>query len=143
MAETGTTAQIYEGGCLCGDIRYRVTGAAIFAAYCHCRSCTMASGAAPVAWATFEKGDFSFTDGRPAEHQSSPPVRRTFCPRCGSPLTYTHAERADHVDVTLATLDDPAGLAPLCHVWASEKRPWLALGDDLPRYKEWPGSDLA
>lgn len=143
MAETELTARSYEGGCLCGDVRYRVTGDAIFAAYCHCRSCTMSSGAALVAWATFEKRDFSFTKGRPAEHASSPPVRRTFCPRCGTALTYTHAERADQVDVTLVTLDDPAGLAPMCHVWVSNKRPWLVIGDDLPRYTEWPGSALA
>jgi len=143
MAETGMTTERYEGGCLCGEVRYRVTGAAIFAAYCHCRSCTMSSGAPLVGWATFDKGALTFTQGRPAEHASSPPVRRTFCPRCGSPLTYTHAERPDHVDVTLATIDDPAGIAPMCHVWVSQKRPWLVIGDDLPRYSEWPGSALA
>jgi hypothetical protein len=143
MAETGTTQPIYEGGCHCGEIRYRVTGVAIFAAYCHCRSCTMSSGAPVVGWATFDEKSFAFTKGRPAERLSSPPVRRTFCPTCGSALTYTHAERPDHIDVTLATVDGPVDIAPMCHVWVSEKRPWFTIGDDLPRYSEWPGSTLA
>jgi hypothetical protein len=45
--------------------------------------------------------------------------------------------------VTLATVDSPVGITPMCHVWVSEKRPWFAIGDDLPRYTEWPGSTLA
>ena len=43
----------YEGGCLCGSARYRATGPASNACYCLCRSCRLASGATPVAWATF------------------------------------------------------------------------------------------
>jgi hypothetical protein len=100
----------------------------------------MSGGAPLVAWAIFEKKDFSFTKGRPAERASSQPVCRTFCPTCGSPLTYTHAERGDQIDVTLATIDEPTDLAPMCHVWVAEKRPWLVIGDDLPRFTEWPGS---
>ena len=143
MAEAGVSSSGYEGGCLCGAIRYRATGPTIFVAYCHCRSCTMSSGAPLVGWATFEKDGFSFIKGSPTERASSPPVRRTFCATCGSPLTYTHSERADQIDVTLATIDDPTGLAPMCHVWVSEKRPWLAIGDELPRFAQWPGSDPA
>jgi hypothetical protein len=132
----------YTGGCLCGHVRYSVHADALFAAYCHCRSCTMASGASYVAWATFPLAAFAFTSGTSSENPSSPPVRRTFCPRCGSALTYTHAERADQIDVTLATLDDAKGLSPQCHVWVSDKRPWVTLADDLPRFSQWPGSPL-
>jgi len=133
----------YEGGCHCGEIRYRANGEVLFAAYCHCRSCTMSSGAPVVGWVTFDAKSFTFTKGRPTERASSKPVRRTFCPTCGSALAYTHAERAGQIDVTLATLDDPTGITPMCHVWVSEKRPWFTIGDDLPQYAEWPGSALA
>ena len=33
-----------KGGCLCGDIRYEVTGPAIFVAQCCCRDCQKATG---------------------------------------------------------------------------------------------------
>lgn len=133
---------VYEGGCLCGAVRYRIKGDAVIAAYCHCRSCTLSSGAPVVAWVTFEKEAFAVTDGKPVEHASSQPVKRSFCGRCGSALTYTHDERPTQIDVTLSTLDDPQELVPQCHVWVSERRPWFTIGDDLPRFSEWPGSPL-
>ena len=45
----------HTGGCLCGAIRYRITGAPVEALYCHCRMCRRAHGAPVVAW--FETAD--------------------------------------------------------------------------------------
>ena len=53
-------------------------------------------------------GDFDLVAGRPREYPSSPGVRRSFCGRCGTPLTYWHVERPAEVDVTIASLDAPA-----------------------------------
>ena len=41
MLEAG---QIYEGGCLCGAIRYRTVGPSLFATQCCCRDCQRATG---------------------------------------------------------------------------------------------------
>jgi hypothetical protein len=144
MSETthADSAETYEGHCLCGFIRYRAEGEPVLVAYCHCRSCTLASGAHAVAWATFPRDRFRITAGTPAENPSSAPVVRTFCPRCGSALTYTHAERPGEIDVTFSTIEDPKVLVPMCHVWVSNKRAWAPIGDDLPRFSEWPGSPL-
>ena len=59
---------------------------------------------------------------------------RTFCGACGTQLTYQHTSFPDEVDVTVASLDDPASFAPADHTWVSERIPWLELGDALPRY---------
>ena len=32
-----TSESKLEGGCLCGEIRYRIVGAAFDSDYCHCR----------------------------------------------------------------------------------------------------------
>lgn len=135
-----TKERRYEGGCLCGEVRYSISGDALFAAYCHCRSCTLSTGSDSVAWATFEQENFAFTRGTPTENRSSAAVRRTFCGRCGTPLTYTHTERSGQIDVTLSTIDDPGDVRPVCHVWVLERRPWLTINDGLPRYSDWPGS---
>lgn len=122
------------GGCLCGAVRYEVEGPGRYLCYCHCGSCRRATGAAMVPWGTFAHGRFRLTRGTLAEYRSSPPVRRGFCAACGTPLTYWHASRPGDIDVTLATLDAAAAIAPEAHVWVSEKLPWVRLDDGLPRY---------
>jgi len=44
--------EILTGGCLCGDVRYRITAAPVEALYCHCRMCQRAHGAPVIAWLT-------------------------------------------------------------------------------------------
>ena len=84
MQEKGSHA----GGCLCGAVRYRVTGPSVWKALCYCESCTRAAGAPALAWAGFEKSRFEVLEGGLAIHESSPGVLRGFCARCGTTLTY-------------------------------------------------------
>ena len=130
--------QTYQGGCLCGDVRYRASGTASNLAYCHCRSCRGSSGAPFVAWATFALDRFEIVEGTPVTNRSSKHVERRFCGRCGTALTYHHAMRPEQIDVTLATLDDAKGLRPVAHIWVSHKLPWVMLADGLPQHPEWP-----
>jgi hypothetical protein len=123
-----------EGGCLCGLIRYRATGPARARTLCHCRSCRLASGAPSVAWSVFDITDFTFTAQPPARFNSSPPVTRTFCPRCGTPLTYQHESRPDAIDATTATLDHPEEFAPTMEIWVAQKLAWETLNDELPHF---------
>ncbi len=87
-----------------------------------------------VPWATFAREQFRVTRGRLAEYRSSAPVVRGLCAVCGTSLTYRHEGRAGEIDVTLATLDEPAALAPQMHVWVAEKLPWVRISDGLPQY---------
>jgi len=129
------TSAIVEGGCLCGSVRYRASGEASHPTLCHCNSCRRAAGAPVVAWVTFPRAKFAFTKGAPSRHRSSPPVERTFCSNCGTPLTYQHSAYPDEVDVTTASLDDPSAFPPADHTWTSERIAWLELGDRLPRHE--------
>jgi hypothetical protein len=126
--------QRYSGGCLCGAVRYEASGAATNLCYCHCNSCRRATGAPLVAWCTFARDGFRVTRGTLTEYRSSPQVRRGFCAACGGALTYRHEARAEEIDVTLASLDEPAALAPRMHVWVGDKLPWLAITDGLPEF---------
>jgi hypothetical protein len=83
---------VAEGGCICGAIRYRVAGEPTNTMICHCQSCRRVAAAPVVAWVTFPKARFELLRGHPAEFRSSPPVRRTFCAACGTPLTYEHSD---------------------------------------------------
>jgi hypothetical protein len=124
-----------SGGCLCGAVRYRITGTPRYLCYCHCESCRRAAGAASVPWATFAREQFALTAGAPLEYRSSARVLRGFCGTCGSPLTYRNEARPDEVDVIVTSLDDPGPLAPAAHVWVAEKLPWVRIEDGLPRHE--------
>lgn len=126
--------ETFEGGCLCGRTRYRATGVPRDPSFCHCASCRRAFGAPMVPWATFDRDAFAVTAGALAEYVSSPDVVRSFCPRCGTSLTYRHAARAGDVDVALATLDDPDRVAPAFHTWVRDRLSWVVIGDALPRH---------
>jgi hypothetical protein len=128
---------VYFGGCLCGDLRYQVSGNADNLCYCHCQSCRRAAGAAMVAWGTFEAERFVVTKGRLAEYRSSPQVVRGFCAKCGTSITYRHDKRPAEIDVTLVTLDDPGVLEPVAHIWIEDKLPWIAIVDGKPKFRQY------
>ncbi|HEX3209530.1 MAG TPA: GFA family protein [Geminicoccaceae bacterium] len=125
-----------EGGCLCGRMRYRIEGAPRDAGYCHCRMCQRAAGAPVVPWLTAARQEFAWTAGEPAVYASSPGAERLFCPACGSQLVFRALAEPETLDVTLASLDDPAPIAPGHHIWTTSRIPWFETRDDLPRYPE-------
>lgn len=125
-----------QGGCFCGAIRYRAEGAPTGSMVCHCKTCRRVAGAPTVAWLTFPLDKFRFTRGEPDEFQSSPPVLRTFCRQCGTPLTYKNDRDEGTIDVTTATADDPNAYPPTHHSWLSHDLGWVKFGDGLPQYPE-------
>jgi hypothetical protein len=123
-----------EGGCLCRAVRYRSTGAALARALCHCRTCRLASGAPSVAWVVFRCSDFAFIAEQPTRFHSSPGVVRTFCGKCGTPLTYQRTSKPDTIDVTTVTLDRPDDFAPTKEIWIEHKLAWECLNVTLEHY---------
>lgn len=124
----------YAGGCRCGAVRYEALPPACNLCFCHCTSCRRAAGATPVAWATFTGSKFRITHGRLAETRSSAHVLRGFCAACGTCLTYRHDARGEEIDVTLGSLDEPARLTPVMHLWVEDKLPWVTIADELPQF---------
>lgn len=127
---------LFEGGCLCGAVRYRASGHPTHRMICHCNSCRRATGSPVVAWVTFRLDCFEFIAGDPASHSSSPRVTRTFCRSCGTPLTYRRDVMLESVDVTTCSLDDPDSLPPTHHSWLEDSVSWVRFGDGLPTYRK-------
>lgn len=123
-----------SGGCLCGQVRYEASAAPFHETICHCRSCRLAVGAPSVAWFSVERAAFRFVGAEPASFRSSPKVVRRFCPNCGTSLTYESEAFPEEIDVTTATLDDPALAPPKDHTQVAAKLPWILLCDGLPAY---------
>ena len=122
-----------NGGCLCGKIRYQVTAMPMVVTHCHCATCRRATGAPFITWMTVSPDTFSFTAGEPDYFRSTDDVRRGFCAACGSTLSYVNDKHPEELDIAAATLDDPASVSPVDHIWFGEKLPWIDPGDGLPQ----------
>lgn len=127
-----------EGGCQCGDVRYRLVGDPIMTALCHCNLCRRASAAPAVAWAMYAETQVEFLKNAPAIYASSAEARRGFCPRCGTPISFAADYIPGLIDITIGSLDDPNQLPPAFHYWESKRLSWLQLADGLPRHAEFP-----
>jgi hypothetical protein len=123
---------LFEGGCLCGSIRYRIAGAPRSSSVCFCRSCRLASGAPSVAWFVVGIDQYTLLSGQPTTFESSPPVTRSFCAKCGTPLAYQHNDDPNAIELTTATLDDPQGFPPSREIWHSQRVAWAASNPTIP-----------
>ena len=77
-----------EGGCYCGEIRYRVEGDPLLKVQCHCRECQFISGGAPNVTMGMPEAGFAYTKGSAKPFRRSDlqaPVTRAIRPKCFSP----------------------------------------------------------
>lgn len=123
------------GGCLCGEIRFEITGEDIGSAYCHCRMCQRASGTAVNVGTGFLTDEFRITQGEPTIYKSSEICERLFCPTCGSQLLKKYLPWPEWIYVRTGCLDNPENFAPSYHIAIESQLPWHDIHDDLPRLR--------
>ncbi len=140
MERTADGPVLHRGRCLCGAVRYEGRGDPDWVGICHCESCRRATGGALVAWCGFPRERLAFAGELPAYYMSSPGVRRGFCRRCGTSLTYESERWPADVHLIVGNFEHPEALAPQFHVFAAERLPWLHLADGLPRYRTVPSA---
>jgi hypothetical protein len=130
---------IHSGQCLCGAIRYQLTGAPNLVAVCHCSDCRRNAGAPMVAWAMYPEASLTITHGTPKTINSSGTAMRSFCADCGTGLFYRNAGVLPGiVDVQSATLDDPDALPPTMQIQTAERLAWAQHIHALPEYERFP-----
>jgi len=123
-----------SGRCLCGAIRYELTGTPISVADCHCSICRRESGAPSLPYAGYRRADVTIA-GSLKYYRSSEVARRGFCGDCGSPICYEGGDHPEFIWLTIGTHDDAAHIAPREHLYVEDKLPWV----EIPRgLKRWP-----
>jgi hypothetical protein len=129
------------GGCLCGRVRYTVTGEPAFSGLCHCRNCQHYTGSAFEALIAFPAASVS-VQGELKTYDdtgdSGQPVHRRFCPNCGSGVV-NEVDVLPGVMIVLAgTLDDPAAFKPTMDVYWSRAQPWVHTSGERTRFPGMP-----
>ncbi|MGA2550537.1 MAG: GFA family protein [Burkholderiaceae bacterium] len=134
MSSDSSIGAAHRGRCLCGSIHFLVQTDPIWVAHCHCDSCRRATSSAMTTYAGFLKTDVRFIGETRGVYPSSPGVERSFCTRCGSPLSFASTQWPDEIHLFVASFETPGQFVPNAHVHVGEQLPWLHLGDGLPRY---------
>lgn len=121
----------FEGGCLCGAVRFAASGRPKEVAWCHCESCRKHSGAPVSVFALYDRSAYTVTKGEISKFDSTPgKTRRGFCARCGSTLTCETIGRPSETHFHIGAFDRSAELAPTRHIFPEECLPWLHLAAD-------------
>ncbi len=128
------------GGCLCGAVRYTLTGEPRTARICWCRACQHISGNGTVN-ALFAAEAVSLA-GLPSEYfraaESGNLVRRRFCGACGCHLFADSPGYPGVVVVRVGTLDDPSSVEPSSNIWSSSAPRWACLDASIERVEKQP-----
>ncbi|MEM7429712.1 MAG: GFA family protein [Pseudomonadota bacterium] len=124
---------VYEGGCMCGAVRYRVAGELDDPHLCHCGMCQRQSGHC-VAGAAAARADLEITGNESVTwFQSSSFARRGFCKVCGSKLFWD--DGSEWVGLNMGSLDQPTGLTLERHIFVEDKPDYYEITDPLPQYE--------
>ena len=123
------TSEIHEGGCLCGQVRYRVTGPLADVIACHCRMCRRTSGHHVAATAA-PRQRFELTESAGlAWYQSSENSRRGFCRICGSSLFFDHGPDQP-MGIAAGSLDGDPALSLVAQIYVDEAGRYYTIRED-------------
>ena len=115
----------FDGGCLCGRVRFRATGTPDRVGVCHCLDCRKHHGAVFFAAAVFPRAAVTLT-GDSASYDG-----RVFCTDCGSSVV---SHIGDETEVHLGALDVPNQLKPTYELWVCRRESWLSPVDGAEQF---------
>jgi hypothetical protein len=130
----------FEGGCSCGQVRYRLLDKPMRVHCCHCTDCQRHTGSAFVLNALIETSAIKILRGK----VQAVPVARAYgphdifrCPECNVALWSDYGHRPQIRFVRVGTLDDPSAIRPDIHIYTESKLPWIKLPRNTPAFRQY------
>jgi hypothetical protein len=118
---------LYEGGCACGSVRYRLSSSPLFIHCCHCLNCQRQTGSAFVINLMVEADRVEVVAGAPQPVEvprDDGSTQRIFrCPSC-QVAVFSEYGRPEVRYVRAGTLDRPSGVTPDVHIFTKSKVSW-------------------
>lgn len=125
-----------NGSCLCGKVKFEISGEPYSLSYCHCSRCRKAAGVFS-AVLVGKAGDLRLTQGQEAIAKTDPgpdwKFERCFCKECGTSLG--DLVTGDIYVVAASSLDDDPGIRPSAHIHTASKPDWYEINDDLKKFE--------
>jgi hypothetical protein len=141
-----------EGGCACGEVRYRLTTGPLFTHCCHCLNCQRQTGSAFVINLLIEADHVEVLSGDPqpvdVARDDGSKQRIYRCPAC-QVAVFSEYGWPELWFVRGGTLDESSGVTPDVHIFTRSKLRWIALPDSVPAFEVyydsrtlWPAASL-
>jgi hypothetical protein len=132
---------VLEGGCLCGAIRYKLSGPSLFVSQCCCRDCQKSTGTGHTTIVGIHRSQLALT-GTPASFtnvgDTGGKVTRHFCGTCAGRL-YTSGDLPGEVIMVQAgSLDDPGAVTPESVIYLKDAVAWDRFDPSLPTFEGMP-----
>ncbi len=139
------SAEIHEGGCFCGAIRYRTVGKPDRVSLCSCEWCTKRTGSAFGISVYFREDQVTFSGDDWTTFRLTSDAGRwletRFCGNCGSTVGWTLEFLPGHCGIAGGAFDNPKFWhTPERYGFARSKPDWLEIPDGLHVFQGMPGS---
>jgi len=130
-----------EGGCRCGEVRFRVGARPMFTGICHCTGCQKMTGGAYSVSVAVPRDGFALTKGETViGGLHAERLHHRHCDNCKSWIYTDFEPDMGFVNVRATMLDDPSWVTPFVQSYTSEALPW-ALVDAPHSYEQFPSME--
>lgn len=123
------TPEVVHGSCLCGANRFTLPGPVGEVWGCHCHQCRKTSGHYSAS-VDVDPAAMVWHARQTRDHVAPKGGVRSFCPTCGSGLTF---QGAAEFSVEAGVLDNPTGGRLVRHIFVADKGDYYDLTDGLPQ----------
>lgn len=130
----------HKGSCLCGEVKYELSGDFQSFFLCHCTRCQKDTGSAHAANLFATANTLTWLQGEndvKTYHHLNSMHAKSFCQKCGSALP-TVDENINSVVVPAGSLDSPILIEPTAKIFVSRRANWSKHLDNIPNYDESP-----
>lgn len=129
---------MYEGSCLCRQIRFEIHGEIRDIVCCHCSECRKAQGSAFATNGVVDESAFRVVAGKHllTAYEPSPGYAKLFCAHCGSPVISKDRRKPGVVRVRLGTIDSDISERPMAHIFVGSRANWEDACGSIPEYDE-------
>lgn len=137
-------AQLHEGGCVCGAVRYATHGEPERVTVCHCTWCQRRTGSAFGIEVVYRADAVTVTGDtlatyRHVSDESGRWLDQQFCTRCGANIGFTLEAVPGIRTIAAGTFDDPSWITAerytFRHVYLRSARPWSRVPDGVERHE--------
>lgn len=133
---------MYDGGCDCKKIRYKMTTKPLVVHCCHCTWCQRESGASFALNAMIETNQIQLLCDKPeiihTPSNSGKGQKIHRCPECKIAVWSNYTGGGEKLSfVRVGTLDSPSQFPPDIHIFTSTKQPWVILDTNTPAFGEY------